>query len=447
MAFPQTPLVVTIELFLEGAWVDISDDVYLRNRIQITWGRQDWAATADTTKCQLTINNRLGKYTPKNTASPHYGQLGRNTKIRITVDSSVRFEGRVSSWPTRWDVSGKDVYVGVQANGVRRRLSQGVPPVRDPLRRFIEASAPLAYWPMTDGEDARQGSEIVGGGQPIRAIGTAGSFFQGQPGWGKGTLATWLDAAVELPSGTTGRLTTTVRPQALDAWAADHFRNGVGGTEDDFAAFDNGEGTNADPVKGWIIAADATTNVVELRLLSAGETITTLTTLATVSNPGIFDLSPHMLRVTAARNGGSTDWTLVIDGVTRASGTQAVAFRPPLRLRYRWGQFTGLPEAMQLGHIAYWETPPDATDTYQALLGHARELAGRRIERLCAEQGVPLAVHGNLDQTPPMGPQRSGSFLDLLQSAADVDGGVLHESRDVAGLAYRTQRSKYNQGV
>ena len=56
-------------------------------------------------------------------------------------------------------------------------------------------------------------------------------------------------------------------------------------------------------------------------------------------------------------------------------------------------------------------------------------------------------VNGNLDQTLAMGPQKPGTFLDLVQSAADVDGGVVYESRDTAALAYRTRRSKYNQGV
>lgn len=461
MVFPATPLVMAIYLFVGGAWTDVTEDVYTRTQLAVTWGRQDWASTADTTKCPITFNNGwskvnptvLGRYSRKNPHSDLYGLLSLNTPVRfdVTTPSGAvvdRFEGHISSWPTRWDVSGKDVYTTVQANGIRRRLSQGRKTLKDPLRRHIEAAGPLRYWPLTDGERAREGSEVIIGSQPIRAIGTAGSFYQGQPDWGKGTLATWLDPVVQLPSSTEGNLTVRVTPVTLSSWTVDHHRAGAGGNEDDFTVFDNGQGTDADPILAWIVVSDRVTNDVELRVLSSGETTSSIATLATVASPGIFDLSPHMIRLTTAANGGSTDWTLAIDGATAASGTYAVPHRPVARLRYRWGAFASMAEPMALGHITYWgDSPPSAQDTWRAAQGHDRELAGRRIERLCAEQGVPLMVNGDLDHTPAMGPQKPGAFLDLLQLAADVDGGALYESRDTVGLAYRTNRSRYNQGV
>jgi hypothetical protein len=452
VAFPQTPLIVTIALFLGGAWVDITADVYNRDQIAITWGRQDWAATADTTKCPLTLNNRLGKYSRRKPDGPYYGMLGLNTPVRLDFTSPTgvlweRFEGHISSWPTRWDASGKDVYTTVQANGIRRRLAQGKKALKDPLRRHVQSLGPLRYWPLTDGERAREGSEIVVGSQPIRSIGTAGSFYQGQPDWGKGTLAPWLDPVVSLPASTEGNLTVKVTPVALTSWTADHYRAGAGGSGDDFTVFDNGQATDADPIRGWLVVSDRVANQVELRVLSMGETTSSLTSLTTVANPGIFDDALHMIRLSATTNGGSTDWALSIDGATVASGTHAVPFRPVARFRYRWGAFASMAEPMALGHITYWgASPPSVAATWRAAEGYDRELAGRRIERLCIEQGVPLTVNGNLDHSLPMGPQKAGSFLDLLQSAADVDGGVIHEARG-GGLAYRTSRSKYNQGM
>jgi hypothetical protein len=454
VAFPQTPLVVAIYLFLGGVWVDVTADVYDRDRIAITWGRQDWAAVADTTKCPMTFNNRLGKYSRRNPLGPYYGLLGLNTPVRMDFTSPAgilwgRLEGHISSWPTRWDASGNDVYTTVQANGIRRRLAQGKKALRDPLRRHNDAARPLRYWPLTDGERAREGSEVAAGSQPIRAIGSAGSFYQGQPDWGKGSLGAWLDPVVQLPANTEGNLSVKVSPIVLESWTADHYRAGAGGAEDDFTVFDNGQGTDADPILAWIVVTDRVTNSVELRVLSSGETTSSIATLTTVANPGIFDLSLHMIRLTVADDGsGATNWSLVIDGVTVASGNYAVPHRPVARFRYRWGAFASMTEPMSLGHITYWaDSPPSAAATWRAAQGYDREMAGRRIERLCAEQGVPLTVNGNLDQTMVMGPQKSGAFLDLLQSAADADGGVLYESRDVAGLAYRTRRSKYNQGL
>lgn len=458
MAFPQTPLAVAIALFLGGAWVDITSDVYLRNRIQITWGRQDWASTADTAKCPLTINNRLGKYSPKNPNSPYYGELGRNTPVRVSLTTptglvSTRFEGHVSSWPTRWDLSGKDVYVGVQANGVRRRLMQGVPAVRDTLRRHVDKHAPLSYWPLTDGEAARHGSETVQGSQPMRAIGEAGSFYQGQPNWGKGSLAPWLEPVVELPDETTGRITAYVPPRVLTAWSVDHVFSGGGlGYANSFEIWDNGPRLDSDNQIQWTITTNITANAIRLMVTSRGETASSTAFLANVAPADLMNDAMHQIRLSTADNGaGGTDWELYYDGALAASGTYAVKHRAVRTLNYRWGTVEGggiTTNAMGLGHLTYWgPNPPTAADTWRAAKGYDRELAGRRIERLCAEQDVPLAVTGNLDHTPQMGPQRPGTFLDLLQTAAEADGGVVYESRTVPGLAFRTQRSKYNQGL
>jgi hypothetical protein len=461
VVFPQTPLVVVISLFLGGAWVDITADVLNRDKIAVTWGRQDWGSTADPTRCPLTLNNGhskaspgiLGRYSRRNPRSDLFGLLGLSTLVAVdltTPSGAVvgRFEGYITSWPTKWDVSGRDVYSTVTAFGMKRRLMQGTKALKDALRRHVGAALPLRYWPLTDGERAIEGSEVAAGAQPVRAIGTAGSFYQGQPDWGKGALAPWLDPTVQLPASTEGTLTVKVSPMTLTSWTVDHYRAGAGGNEDDFAVFDTGQGTDADPILAWIVVTDRVTNDVELRVLSAGETLSSLSVLTTVASPGIFDNSLHMIRLTATADGVSTDWELFIDGDSVASGTHAVPHRPVARLRYRWGAFASMAEPMALGHITYWgASPPSTADTWHAAQGYNRELSGRRIERLCAEQGVPLLVNGNLDQTPRMGPQKSGAFLDLLQSAADVDGGIVYDSRDTAGLAYRTQRSKYNQGV
>lgn len=456
MVFPQTPLTVTVELLLGGTWVDITPDVYLRNPIQITWGRQDWASQADTTKCPLTLNNRAGKYSPKNPMSPYFGLLGRNTPVRIRVTTptglvSTRFEGHISSWPTRWDVSGKDVSVSVQANGIRRRLSQGVPPVRDPLRRHIDHNSPLAYWPLTDGEDARHGTEVVQGSQPMRAVGEAGSFYQGQPSWGKGSLAPWLDPVVELPDETIGRITAYVPPRRLNGWSVDHtFASaGLAGTTA-LEIIDSGPRTDDNPQVEWRIGTDAYIKELQLRITEWGETASSTALLADVNDLPIFDGGPHHIRLTTSEYDLSdTDWSLYIDGVLHASGRRATIHRSVSRLTFRWATVEGGgvdTQPIALGHITYWgEAAPRAADTWRAVKGHDRELAGRRIERLCGEQGVPLQITGNLDHTPQMGPQKPGTFLDLLQTAAEVDG-VIYESRDVPGLAYRTRRSKYNQG-
>ncbi|MCZ4099839.1 hypothetical protein [Streptomyces sp. H39-C1] len=89
MAFPQTPNDVRTEFQLGGVWTDISADVYLRNPIAITRGRADEGTRADPAKCPLTINNRSGKYSPRNPTGAYFGMIGRNTPLRISVPADA----------------------------------------------------------------------------------------------------------------------------------------------------------------------------------------------------------------------------------------------------------------------------------------------------------------------------------------------------------------------
>jgi hypothetical protein len=70
---------------------DITTDVYSRDPIRITRGRTDEARQVDAGRCTLTLDNRTGKYSPRNPTSPHYGQLGRNTPIRVSVKAGASY--------------------------------------------------------------------------------------------------------------------------------------------------------------------------------------------------------------------------------------------------------------------------------------------------------------------------------------------------------------------
>ncbi|MFP3986873.1 hypothetical protein U9R90_05100 [Streptomyces sp. E11-3] len=461
MAFPQTPLAITVELLLGGVWTAISTDLYARDDIVIKRGRSREGAQVDTSTCELTINNVDGHFTPRNPASPLYGLIGRNTPLRVSVlaDSGLRyyrFAGEVSEWPTRWISGGLDVWVPIQASGVLRRLEAGSPPPRDAMRRFVDVheAALLSYWPFTEDAGARSATEVAAGGQPIRALGQSGSFFQDQPEWGSGQLAPWLDDVAQLPQRKTGgTLTGSVSVADTTGWSVDHVRSGTGRVENLYLR-DAGEGTNADPRVQWRLECDATTagDTLKVYIEETDDTGATETLVDTVSSPGIYDADPHHVRLTVADDGASgTDWELYLDGALAASGNRSgVATQALSGVTYTWAaeDTSETTEAVALGHLAYWGTgAPHAIDAYRALLGHERERAGRRIERICAEDGVALTVHGDLDDTHEMGPQRPGALLMLLRAAEAVDGGTLGESRQEVALEYRTGRSRYNQGA
>lgn len=74
-----------------GSWTDISDHVYYRNRIQITQGQQDETSQVQPGTCQFTLNNRDGRFSPRNPLSPYYGLIGRNTPVRVSMDSPTSY--------------------------------------------------------------------------------------------------------------------------------------------------------------------------------------------------------------------------------------------------------------------------------------------------------------------------------------------------------------------
>lgn len=96
MAFPQTPLPAIVSIApgadasaspdtWEGLWVDISADVRVEDGIVIDAGRADEANQVDTTRCAMRLNNRAGSYSPRNPTGPYYGQLKKNTPLKIEL--------------------------------------------------------------------------------------------------------------------------------------------------------------------------------------------------------------------------------------------------------------------------------------------------------------------------------------------------------------------------
>lgn len=160
---PPNALGLKAEILVNGVWQDISAYVYHRNSVQITnMGRPDWTSTLQAAQLTLTLNNRDGRFSPKNTAGAYYPNLTRNVQLRVSVNSQsvtgtayngYRFWGEVSAWPPAWNPNATDVYCDITAAGIWRRMTQLQTTLGSAYRRYVTrlASAPQAYWPMEDG--------------------------------------------------------------------------------------------------------------------------------------------------------------------------------------------------------------------------------------------------------------------------------------------------------
>lgn len=75
---------VRVELRLGQTWTDVTDRVYNRDRVRISRGRTSEGARADASSCSLTLDNRDGRFSPRNPTGPYYGLIGRNTPMRVS---------------------------------------------------------------------------------------------------------------------------------------------------------------------------------------------------------------------------------------------------------------------------------------------------------------------------------------------------------------------------
>lgn len=85
------PSDLRVELFLKTSkiWSKITSAVKTEEGVTITRGRQAEGGAAVPSSCRLTLNNPDGNYSPRNTAGTLYGQIGRNTPLRVGLGSPV----------------------------------------------------------------------------------------------------------------------------------------------------------------------------------------------------------------------------------------------------------------------------------------------------------------------------------------------------------------------
>lgn len=141
MAFPQTPRDTRVELFVNGNWVDVTSDVYARDGVTITRGGRDETSRVEPSSCRFTLNNRTGKYSPRNPNGPYFGSIGRNTPLRISVGKDTdTFTRTVSSgWGatdlgSTWSTFGFGGTVAASDFNVGSGVGTHSVPARDALR-------------------------------------------------------------------------------------------------------------------------------------------------------------------------------------------------------------------------------------------------------------------------------------------------------------------------
>ena len=449
---------VQVELWLGGAWVDITDYVMVRDSqgtITLTSGIRDEGSQTEQGTGTIPLENQDGRFSRRLPTGPYYGQLNRNTPIRISVPDgsggkSYRLWGDGSTWPVSWDPSGADVWVDVSANGPLRRLAQAPAPqhsvvydaIMDPL-----PSSVVAYWPCEDASGSTSlasamtsGSPMTWSGVPILASYSGFTASDPLPDLTSAALSGGVPKYSD-PTATQVRFFAYIPAAGLAegkvVCAIDQLDYSAGSPQFFELYYSNVDASNSLVLK--TCASDGTdlgallphTLDVRGRLLyvsiefqESGANITRTIRLVDVPTGRVYTAS-------------DTEF------VTQLSRVTKVQFGPKSRSVVGGSTTSWLPGA-SIGHVTV-ENAITAIDALGVRLNTVGEAAGRRMQRLCAEQGIPFEWTGDLDDTADMGAQPRQEFLAQMRECALADGGLLYESRSALGLGYRTRASLYNQ--
>lgn len=157
------------------AWTDITTYVHMGdgNRVTISRGRGDEFSTAPPCRIGLTLINNDGRFCPHNPTGAYFGQLARNTPLRVRVHNGSSYVtqalGFVDQWPATWaDKSESLCLAPITASGGLRRLGQGGT-VRSALYRYhasnsyVDDSEILGYWPCEDASGSTSIASGIGG--------------------------------------------------------------------------------------------------------------------------------------------------------------------------------------------------------------------------------------------------------------------------------------------
>lgn len=446
---------VQVELLVAGEWVDITSYCLVRDNsgnIRITYGVQGGEGSqTDRATAALQLRNDDGRFSPRNPSGPYFGLIGRNTPLRISVPDgnggkSYRLWGEVAEWAPNWDPSGNDVWVDVTVVGILQRLAQAPAPERSVIYSAITDPLPttvVAYWPCEDASGATSLGSALTSGSPMTWTGTP-------------SLAAYSGFAASdpLPDLTLGSLSggvaryddpTATQVRFLAYIPADGLSDGKV-----LCAIDQVDTGGA---QFWELYYSTTSRSLTLRQHNLDGSMLGATLEHTLDVRGrLLYVSVELqesgtscdraIRLTdvATRTVYSVTDTAASTSLTRVTKVQ---FGPASRSVVGPVGSQYLP-GVAVGHVTV-ENTITATDALGVRLNPVGETAGRRIQRLCGEEGIAVDWVGDLDDTVPLGAQGRSNTLSLLQEATLADGGLLYENRQVLGLGYRTRTSLYNQ--
>lgn len=364
------------------------------------------------------INNNAGTYT---------------AKLSDYVLTNIMWSGNVPEWAPKWpEKSGTDSTIPLVGAGILRRLSQGASPVNSPLRNQLGGLAgqgitTFNYYPLEEANGAQQAGE-ANGGPPALVRGVTFGNDDTLPGSAPtAVLDTQLGSIVQF------KINSRNTP---DGWSALWFfkMSALPSITTEMVSM-NCSGT----MRRWSLTVDSV-NIQWKAYDYAGTQIATATSAWAVDPRGWV-----AMQLETNVSGGNTEVDLLwhqvgTENFFAASDTYVGSSAKP-----DYFSIIGGSDGMSIAHLWFGDNDLPFVDTTFALVsdGFRGEEASARIERLCAENGVPSYVLTG--DSEPMGRQRTLKLVDLLRECEAADQGTLCERGNA--LMYIPRARRYNLPV
>lgn len=361
------------------------------------------------------------------------------------TNRKTRFVGEIASWTPRWDTGGKDVVTQVEAAGVLRRLGVGSIPTKSAMYREFTSAGRVetgihGYWPMEDGADATKIGSAVSGHPPMTY--TAGVTLAAYDGW---------VASGPVPTLTSGRMRVMV---------PSYRRSGNTSQVGLFCRIPEAGTISEQRIVSWSTTATAeiwsivvnTSGAVAVRVWDEDGT------KVHDSGFGSQDIRGRevYLVMLVTQNLGDSFYDLLIVDIARSLPTSVpdnvssvseitntvVGYQPGIITQVRMGEDAGMNGAA-LGHLVIGRSTTAFNASAGTLVGWNGEEAPSRVSRIGIEENVYSFATGPGDEQ--CGTQPSGTALDVMRAAGEVDEGILAEQRGILGIRYVTRASMYNQ--
>jgi hypothetical protein len=438
-------LPAVVELFYDGAWNEVPcDEVDVSQEITIERGRTSLQTSPDPQTLSLKLDNTGGKYSLRNPLSPLYGKIKRNTPIRVTLDGQVRFCGEVHSWPAQWDTEDY-VWVDLEAFGPRMRMELGQSPLESPMyQAMMDDShvAPIAYWPCEDGQHADRFASALDGGNAM-TVGMIPGFPTRDVRFHAYSDFLSSDAVPELG------VTSLVGYTPVHPFTGEMRVMSLLHLPDD--------GVTSTEVEALNVRMSGSAGEWVIKINQAGE----LGIRVRDRDGGIifdggwafagedFNGKNILFGLWLQKNVNDIDYQIFtfrenasVGIVTDGTITNRTMGSPRQVTLGAKGDLGG----SAMGHVAVFDqdTATVVWDFAGSVLdGWTGEPARERIARLAAEESIPCTTV--IEDSTLLGYQGLKATLELMDEAAESDGGILFEDRAACQLKYRPRIDLYNQ--